>query len=67
MRQLRSLRMIPFHMGFASVFEEEGHITVEGGLVTGRRVIDNRGRKVDKGDLGLRNLPGGENRFPGKP
>jgi hypothetical protein len=53
------------HMGFASVFEEEEHITVEGGRVTGRRVIDNRGRKVDKGDLGLRNLPGGENRFPG--
>jgi hypothetical protein len=32
------------HMGYASVFEEELHITVERGVVTGRQVVDNRGR-----------------------
>jgi hypothetical protein len=33
------------HMGFASVFEEELHIEVARGLETGRRLVDNRGRK----------------------
>jgi hypothetical protein len=36
------------HMGYASVFEEELHITVERGAVTGRRVVDNRGRVPNK-------------------
>ena len=36
------------HMGYASVFEEELHITVERGVVTGRRVVDNRGRVLNK-------------------
>jgi hypothetical protein len=36
------------HMGYASVFEEELHITVERGVVTGRRVVDNRGRVPEK-------------------
>ena len=37
------------HMGYLSVFEEELHITVERGVVTGRRMIDNRGRVPKKG------------------
>jgi hypothetical protein len=37
------------HMGYLSVFEEELHITVERGVVTDRRVIDNRGRVPKKG------------------
>ena len=53
------------HMGFGSVFEEELHIAVESGLVKTTRVIDNRGKQHDIGELGLRNLPGGENHFPG--
>jgi hypothetical protein len=31
------------HMGYFSVFEEELHITVERGVVAGRRLVDNRG------------------------
>src|SRR5262245_55875676 len=53
------------HMGFGSVFEEELHIVVENGLVTSSRTIDNRGKPHDPHELGMRNLPGGENRFPG--
>jgi len=33
--------------------------------VTGRRVIDNRGKAFDAAALGWANLPGGENTFPG--
>lgn len=53
------------HMGFGSVFEEELHIVVERGLVKTTRILDNRNRRHDTRELGLRNLPGGENRFPG--
>jgi hypothetical protein len=53
------------HMGFGSVFEKELHVEVEKGMVTATRVIDNRGKQFDKWELGFRNLPGCENRFPG--
>jgi hypothetical protein len=53
------------HMGFGSVFEEELHIVVERGMVQAVRRIDNRHRTHDVEELGRRNLPGGENRFPG--
>jgi hypothetical protein len=52
-------------MGFGSIFEEELHIKIERGAVVSSRVLDNRGRENDDPDLGLKNLPGGENRFPG--
>lgn len=53
------------HMGFGSVYEQEQHIRIVGGLVTGRRVIDNRNKDFNVADLGFRNLPGGENDFDG--
>ncbi len=53
------------HMGFGSVYEQEVHAKVEKGLVVETRVVDNRRKQHDKKELGLRNLPGGENRFPG--
>lgn len=59
----RMLRYI--HMGFGSVFEEELHIKIERGVVISSRLLDNRGRENDDPELGLKNLPGGENRFPG--
>jgi hypothetical protein len=56
------------HMGFGSVWEQETHVQVKKGIVTSVRVVDNRGWQFDlfdRWELGLRNLPGGENRFPG--
>lgn len=53
------------HMGFGSVYAEELHIHVERGRVTGKRVYDNRGKEINTDRLGIDNLPGGENRFPG--
>jgi hypothetical protein len=53
------------HMGFGSVYELETHVSVQKGIVTSVRVIDNRGWQFDEWELGVRNLPGGENRFPG--
>lgn len=55
------------HMGFGSVYEEELHIRIERGVVQASRTIDNRDktRAHDEYELGLRNLPGGENSFPG--
>ena len=53
------------HMGFGSVFEEEVHVKIVSGKVVASRVINNRGKKHDEWELGWRNLPGGENRFPG--
>ena len=53
------------HMGFGSVYEQEAHVKVEKGIVTSSRVIDNRGTEYDESELGWRNLPGNENRFPG--
>lgn len=53
------------HMGFESVYEEEEHIRIVQGIVVETRIIDNRGKIFDPYDLGLKNLPGGENRFQG--
>jgi hypothetical protein len=53
------------HMGFGSVYEQEVHIKVENGLVVASRVIDNHGKKHDEWEIGWKNLPGGENTFPG--
>jgi hypothetical protein len=53
------------HMGFGSVFEQEIHIKIEKGVVVRSRVVDNRGKQMDAGDLAERNLPGRENRFDG--
>lgn len=53
------------HMGFGTVHEEELHVTIKEGKVISSRTRDNRGKKHDEWELGLRNLPGGENRFPG--
>ena len=53
------------HMGFGSVFEHEIHIKIEKGMVVRSRVVDNRGKQVDPGDLTERNFPGRENRFDG--
>lgn len=53
------------HMGFGTVYEKEVHIKIENGVVAGTRTIDNRGKKHDERELGWKNLPGGENRFPG--
>jgi hypothetical protein len=53
------------HMGFGSVYEEEVHVKIERGVVVASRTIDNRGKEHDPWKLGLRNLPGGENSFPG--
>src|SRR5215813_12434892 len=53
------------HMGFGSVYEQELHIHVERGRVTGTRVYDNRGKEIDTYRLGGCNLPGKEKRFPG--
>jgi len=53
------------HMGFGSVYEQELHVNIEQGQVTESRVIDNRGKKFDPSELGWRNMPGGENSFPG--
>lgn len=53
------------HMGFGTVQAEEIHIKIEKGVVVTTRVIDNRGVDHDVGEIGWRNLPGGENRFPG--
>lgn len=53
------------HMGFGSVYEQEVHIKIEKGIVTATRIVDNRGKDHNAGELGLRNLPGGENHFPG--
>ena len=36
------------HMGYLSVFEEELHIRIKRGVVTERRVVDNRGRVPKK-------------------
>jgi hypothetical protein len=53
------------NMGFGSVFEEEIHLKIEKGKVVSSRVIDNRGGDFNTQEIALKNLPGGENRFPG--
>lgn len=65
LRVPRGERLTYVHMGFGSVYEEELHIRVELGHVTGSRIHDNRGTEFDAYLLGLANLPGFENRFPG--
>lgn len=53
------------HMGFGSVHEQELHVKIEQGVVAATRVVDNRGKHFDGWELRIRNLPGGENQFPG--
>ena len=53
------------HMGFGSVYEQEEHVKIEKGVVVATRIIDNRGKMHDRWELGWKNLPGSENRFPG--
>lgn len=53
------------HMGFGSVYEQEIHVKIEQGVVVASRIMDNRGQMYDAWDLGRKNMPGGENRFPG--
>lgn len=53
------------HMGFGTVFEQEVHIKIENGVVVNTRTIDNRGKELNEWEIGWKNLPGGENRFPG--
>jgi hypothetical protein len=53
------------HMGFGSLYEEELHIRVEEGVVIARRQMNNRGKRIDRWEAGLKNLPGGENDFDG--
>jgi hypothetical protein len=53
------------HMGYGSVYEQELHIKIDNGVVVKTRTIDNRGKKHDEWEIGWKNLPGGENRFPG--
>lgn len=62
-REGKVLRSI--HMGYASVFETELHIKVEGGIVVGKRRIDNTKKKFNWNELACANLPGDENRFEG--
>jgi hypothetical protein len=52
-------------MGYGSVYEQELHIKIDNGVVVKTRTIDNRGKKHDEWEIGWKNLPGGENRFPG--
>ncbi len=65
LRVPRGKELVYVHMGFGTVFEQELHIKIENGVVTATRIIDNRGKKHDEWQLGMRNLPGFENRFPG--
>ncbi len=53
------------HMGFGSVYQYETHLKIEKGIVVEERRIDNRNKDVNRNDLGLKNLPGSENKFDG--
>lgn len=53
------------HMGFGSVYEFETHLKIENGIVVDERRVDNRKKDVNPGELGWKNLPGGENHFDG--
>lgn len=53
------------HMGFGSVYEREIHVKIENGRVVKSRIIDNTAKEANIRELGLRNLPGFENRFEG--
>jgi hypothetical protein len=53
------------HMGFGTVYEQEVHIKIENGVVVSTRTIDNRGKELNEWEIGWKNLPGSENRFPG--
>lgn len=53
------------HMGFGSVYEYEVHMEFDKGREISSRIVDNRGRDVDKDELAMRNLPGSENTFEG--
>ncbi len=53
------------HMGYGSVYEREMHIKIENGIVTKSKIVDNRNKDVNEGELGWKSLPGFENRFDG--
>ncbi len=53
------------HMGFGSVYAEELHVKIDGGMVIDSRPVDNRSKSYDKYKLSLQNLPGSENFFSG--
>jgi len=61
----RGEELVYVHMGFGSVYEQELHVKIDKGVVVNSRMIHNRGKKHAAGELGWKNLPGGENRFPG--
>lgn len=52
------------HMGFGSVYENEEHFKIENGEVVARELVDTS-KNVRDPLLGLKNLPGGENKFDG--
>jgi hypothetical protein len=52
------------HQGFETVYEQEVHVKIEKGIVVKSRIIDNRNKKHNEWELGDKNLPGRENRFP---
>ena len=54
----RGERLLYVHMGFGSVYEQQVHVKVENGIVTGSRVVDNRDKDWNPGKLGWRK--GGE-------
>jgi len=59
-------KMIQYvHMGYGSVFEQEIHLKIVNGYLSKKKVIDNRGKAVDRYELEDENMPGLENRFDG--
>jgi hypothetical protein len=53
------------HVGFGTVYEQELLVRIEDGVVTDSRLVDNRGKRWDLGNLSLEHLPGRESAFPG--
>jgi hypothetical protein len=53
------------HMGFGSVYENEIHIKIENGIIVKQREVCNVGKKFDRHELTMKNLPGGEHLFNG--
>ncbi|MFZ4859678.1 MAG: hypothetical protein ACOYL3_25175 [Desulfuromonadaceae bacterium] len=53
------------HMGFGSVYEKEGHLCINKGLLVRSREINNKDKPYDKEILWWSNMPGGENQFSG--
>ncbi|MBP1688071.1 MAG: hypothetical protein H6Q33_4214 [Deltaproteobacteria bacterium] len=65
LRVPRGEKLLHVHMGFGSIYEQELHVKIENGKVVTTRVVDSRAKKHDVREIGWKNLPGGENRFPG--